>query len=143
MTTTETRDSVMSHRIGSDGLLVVSVHDGDIRLRGIEGDRVTLRATDGGSADLLEIEPGDRSLSIRARGTLDLRGLDLRSLGRRSRERGSGHGRAKDLQLDVPAGATVVVDAASADIRGNTDESWRRGLDWLLKNRILDEAASQ
>jgi Protein of unknown function (DUF2380) len=36
-----------------------------------------------------------------------------------------------------------LVGAASADIRGNTDESWRRGLDWLLKNRILDEAASQ
>ena len=24
----------------------------------------------------------------------------------------------------------------SADIRGNTDESWRRGLDWLIRNRL-------
>jgi hypothetical protein len=29
-----------------------------------------------------------------------------------------------------------LVRAASADIRGNTDESWRRGLDWLLENRL-------
>jgi Protein of unknown function (DUF2380) len=26
--------------------------------------------------------------------------------------------------------------AMSADIRGNTDESWRRGLDWLIRNRL-------
>ncbi len=26
--------------------------------------------------------------------------------------------------------------AYSADIRGNTDESWRRGLDWLIRNRL-------
>lgn len=37
---------------------------------------------------------------------------------------------------DAQTGA--MIEAASADIRGNTDESWTRGLDWLLKNRILD-----
>lgn len=26
--------------------------------------------------------------------------------------------------------------AFSADIRGNNDESWRRGLDWLIRNRL-------
>jgi hypothetical protein len=30
-----------------------------------------------------------------------------------------------------------VVNAASADIRGNTDESWTRGIEWLVKNRLL------
>jgi hypothetical protein len=29
-----------------------------------------------------------------------------------------------------------LIRAASADIRGNTDESWRRGLDWLIDNRL-------
>jgi len=29
-----------------------------------------------------------------------------------------------------------LVRAASADIRGNTDESWRRGLKWLIENRL-------
>jgi len=27
--------------------------------------------------------------------------------------------------------------AASADFRGNTDESWSRALDWLARNRLL------
>lgn len=30
-----------------------------------------------------------------------------------------------------------VFAAASADIRGNTDESWTRGVEWLVKNRLL------
>lgn len=38
---------------------------------------------------------------------------------------------------DAQTGA--LVRGASADIRSNTDESWTRGLDWLLKNRILTE----
>lgn len=29
-----------------------------------------------------------------------------------------------------------LVAGGSADIRSNTDESWTRGLDWLLKNRL-------
>lgn len=36
-----------------------------------------------------------------------------------------------------------IVQAASADIRSNTDESWQRGLDWLLKNRIFAQAPAQ
>jgi hypothetical protein len=27
----------------------------------------------------------------------------------------------------------------SVDIRGNTDESWRRGLDYMLRNYLLQE----
>jgi hypothetical protein len=30
-----------------------------------------------------------------------------------------------------------VVAAASADMRGNTAESWTRALDWLVRNRLL------
>src|SRR5262245_9475546 len=36
---------------------------------------------------------------------------------------------------DVSSGATVA--AVSADMRGNTDESWSRTLDWLVRNRLL------
>jgi hypothetical protein len=36
---------------------------------------------------------------------------------------------------DVASGR--LVDAGSVDIRGNTDESWRRGLAYLLENRIF------
>jgi hypothetical protein len=30
-----------------------------------------------------------------------------------------------------------VVAAASADMRGNTEQSWMRALDWLVRNRLL------
>jgi Protein of unknown function (DUF2380) len=29
--------------------------------------------------------------------------------------------------------------AGNVDIRGNTDESWRRGVRYLVKNRLLEE----
>ncbi len=32
-----------------------------------------------------------------------------------------------------------LVGGGSADIRGNTDESWRRGIDYILRNRLLRE----
>jgi Protein of unknown function (DUF2380) len=36
---------------------------------------------------------------------------------------------------DASSGATIA--AMSADMRGNTDESWFRTLDWLIRNRLL------
>jgi hypothetical protein len=36
---------------------------------------------------------------------------------------------------EASSGATVA--AMSADMRGNTDESWSRTLDWLVRNRLL------
>ena len=38
---------------------------------------------------------------------------------------------------DVASGKIVAV--ASADMRGNTEESWTRTLDWLIRNRLLAE----
>ena len=42
---------------------------------------------------------------------------------------------------DVASGK--LVEGHSADIRSNTDESWLRGLDWILKNRLLVERPQQ
>jgi hypothetical protein len=36
---------------------------------------------------------------------------------------------------DVSSGRSVA--AMSADMRGNSDESWSRTLDWLIRNRLL------
>ena len=36
-----------------------------------------------------------------------------------------------------------LVAGASADFRGNTDESWSRALDWLLRNRLLAPGGGQ
>ncbi|MFL5028635.1 MAG: DUF3280 domain-containing protein [Xanthobacteraceae bacterium] len=40
---------------------------------------------------------------------------------------------------DVQSGQ--VVAAMTADLRGNTDESWSRTLDWLVRNRLLVPAS--
>ena len=42
---------------------------------------------------------------------------------------------------DVETGK--MVEGHSADIRSNTDESWQRGLDWLLEHRLLATEASK
>jgi hypothetical protein len=36
-----------------------------------------------------------------------------------------------------------LMQAMSADFRGNTDESWSRALDWLIRNRLLVEPAAK
>jgi hypothetical protein len=40
---------------------------------------------------------------------------------------------------EVPSGK--VVAAGSADIRSNSDSSWLKGLDWLLRHRITQQLA--
>jgi Protein of unknown function (DUF2380) len=45
------------------------------------------------------------------------------------------------LKINVAARDTrdgQTVRAASVDIRGNTDESWSRGISYLVRNRLLD-----
>jgi hypothetical protein len=37
---------------------------------------------------------------------------------------------------DVKTGNNVAV--AQADMRGDTDETWQRAVDWLVRNRLLD-----
>lgn len=113
--TAQTEETVRSHRIGRDGLLVLSVHDGHVRVRGTTGDVATVRSADGRTLDGLEIEPGERSLTIRSSPRADASGPG--SIGPGPRERGNaGRRRTKDLHLDVPAGAKVIVEGASADV---------------------------
>ncbi len=42
---------------------------------------------------------------------------------------------------DATTGRLIAV--SSADMRGNTEESWFRTLDWLVKNRLLAEDTSR
>src|SRR5262245_5757197 len=35
------------------------------------------------------------------------------------------------------ASSEATIAAMSADMRGNTDETWSRALDWLVRNRLL------
>jgi hypothetical protein len=107
--TTQTNDAVVTHRIGADGMVVVRIADGQVRLRGVTGDDVTVRAADGNPLVGLDIEPGAGSLTVRTG-----RGIELRGFGWGDRYRGKG--RTRDVELEIPSGATVVVEGASTDV---------------------------
>jgi putative adhesin len=107
--TTQTNDAVVTHRIGADGMVVVRIADGQVRLRGVTGDDATVRAADGNALVGLDIEPGERSLTIRTG-----RGIELRGFGWGDRSRG--RRRTRDVEIEIPSGATVIVEGASTDV---------------------------
>ena len=91
----------LGHVIGAGGLLAVSLRDGDLRLRAVDGDEVRIRDRGDRALDReVTIERGDGSVAIKAGRWLDI---------------GGSHGGA-DLDIDVPRGATVVIEGASTDI---------------------------
>jgi DUF4097 and DUF4098 domain-containing protein YvlB len=90
MTSTGTAAGVQ-HAIGSDGLFVLQLRDGDVRLVGVDRDDVRIRATGGTSLDRLVVERGERNLSVRAGGRVE-------------------------LAVELPSRATVVIDGTSTDI---------------------------
>ncbi len=96
--TIDTAHGSIDHAIGPDGLFVLRLGGGDAVLRGVDGDRVTVRSDDG-ELTSLEVEPGEGSLAIRGR-----------------QRDGDGTTGSCDLAIDLPAGATVVIEAGSADI---------------------------
>ena len=90
MTGTGTAAGVQ-HAIGSDGLFVLQLRDGDVHLVGVDRDEVRIRSTDGASLDRLVVERGERNLSVRAGGRVE-------------------------LAVELPSWATVVIDGTSTDI---------------------------
>lgn len=41
------------------------------------------------------------------------------------------------------ADSATLIAAGNADIRGNTDQSWRRGLSYVLRNRVFPQLAAR
>jgi hypothetical protein len=107
--TTTTRSS-LEHAIGPDGLLAIRLRDGELRLRGVDGDSVRVRDINGHDLDdMFAIDAAAGSLSLKPG-----RGLEI-VIGPRSMRRG--HGRhTPELEIDVPRGATLVVEVASGDV---------------------------
>ena len=100
--TIDTPAIALQHVIGADGLVVITVDDGDIRIRGVDGDTVRIRVSGGESLDALEVERGERSLTIAGGG------------GRIRDGRRPGH--TPELDIEMPAGAGLVLHGASADL---------------------------
>jgi hypothetical protein len=100
-------DSVFEHEIGPTGLLAIRLHASDLRVRAVDGSTVRISDPSGTMERSLLIERAPGSLALRAdRGiSIGIGSLGL-DVGRRT----------PDLDVEVPRGATVVLETASGDI---------------------------
>jgi DUF4097 and DUF4098 domain-containing protein YvlB len=101
--TTKTVGSV-AHTIGAEGLFVLQLGSGDVRLRGVDGDVAQVEDRHGNAiGDDFDVETGEGSLAVRAR-----KGLRIKT--------GPGRHDTPDLEVRVPRRATIVVETASGDL---------------------------
>jgi len=106
MTRTKSAEGVgtsLEHKIGTRGRFVLRFASGEVAVRGVEGDTARVRSLDDGSlADVFTIETGDDHLELRQ---IEKFGLGI-----------FGRGHSAELDIEVPHGANVMIDTASADI---------------------------
>jgi hypothetical protein len=104
MSKSTTAGTTLEHAIGPRGRFSLRQAAGEITVRGVEGDTVRVTSLDDKSlSDVFDIELGDGHVELRQRDGLD---LGLRMFRNSS----------MDLRVEVPHGASVSIDAASADI---------------------------
>jgi hypothetical protein len=102
--------SSLEHLIGAGGLLAIRMRDGEIRLRGVDGETVRVRDVgDHDLGDMFAIESAAGSLSLKAG-----RGLEI-VIGPRSMRRGHGQ-HTPELEVELPRRATLVLETASGDV---------------------------
>ena len=113
----------LEHRIGAEGRLAIRIRSGEVRLRGADGDTVRVREVNGRDLDdLFEIEATDGSLALRTRRGLDVGWLGfgprdlLDWMGPSARE---GSAYAPELAVEVPRGASVVIESASGELEAD------------------------
>jgi hypothetical protein len=100
--------TTIEHVIGAEGLFVLHLRSGTVRVRGVDGDAVRVSAEDGSDVESgFEIERGEGSLSMRHH-----RGIHVR-LGRHDA------GSPARLAVDIPRRGTLIVDSAGADLAGD------------------------
>jgi hypothetical protein len=103
--------TMLEHEIGEGGLFAIRLHSSDVRLRGVDGPFVRVRASSGTLEGSMRVDRGPDSLSMRAE-----RGLSV-GIGSFGIGIGIGVGRrTPDLEVDVPRRATVVLETASGDV---------------------------
>jgi hypothetical protein len=95
--------TALEQRIGPRGRFVLKFASGEVAIRGVEGDTARVRSLDDRSlAELFTIVTGDDHLELRQAEKL---GLGI-----------FGRGQSAELEVEVPHGATVSIETASADI---------------------------
>ena len=131
--------TVLEHDIGPTGLLAVRVHSSDLHLRAVDGSTVRVSDPTGSLERSVTVERAPGSLSLSAGRGISLGGpveVDVEagvSEAIREAARAVEHARravygrsgkgpvhagpgAPDLEIDVPRGATVVIETASGDV---------------------------
>src|SRR5215813_7965756 len=94
----------LEHQIGPRGRFVLRQASGEISIRGVEGDTARVRSDDDRPlADLFDIETGNGRLELRQKEHFGLGFKMFRN-------------EAPELEIEVPHGATVSIDSASADL---------------------------
>jgi len=105
--TTTTNGAALEHEIGATGSFRLRQLSGSIFLRGVDGGTARVRERNGKSlAEGFQIETGEGQLSLTAP---DRVGLNMVfDIGRRS---------SFDLEVEVPRGAAVSIESASAELQ--------------------------
>ena len=96
----------IEHSIGVEGLFVLQLGSGDVRLHGSDGDIARVEDRHGHAiVDEFDVETGEGTLAVRAR-----KGLRIKI--------GPGRHDTPDLDVHVPRRATIVVETSSGDLTG-------------------------
>ena len=101
--TTQHAGTSVEQRIGPRGRFSLKFASGDVAIRGVEGDTARVRSLDDRPlTEVFTIEAGDDRLELRQTEKI---GLGI-----------FGRGHSADLEVEVPHGASVSIETASADI---------------------------
>lgn len=109
MTQTSRQSTTLEHAIGPRGRFTLRQASGEITLRGVEGDTVRVRSLDGDKplGEQFHVETGD--------GFVELRQLERFGVGVKLFSRGD----SPEIEVEVPHGATVSIETASAEVQAS------------------------
>lgn len=109
MTQTNEHTATIEHVIGPRGRFTLRQASGEVTLKGVEGDTVRVRSLDGDRAlsEQFQIQTGD--------GFVELRQAERFGLGIKMFTRGD----SPEIEVEVPHGATVSVESASAEVHAS------------------------
>ena len=115
MTKTSEQSTTLEHAIGPRGRFTLRQASGEITIKGVEGGSVRVRSLDGESlADQFNVDIGEGFLELRQRDQFSLGKLMLRI------------GASPEIEVEVPHGATVSVESASAEIQASDLDGTKR-----------------
>ncbi|HUG29041.1 MAG TPA: DUF4097 family beta strand repeat-containing protein [Candidatus Limnocylindria bacterium] len=106
MTQTNEHVASIDHQIGPRGRFTLRQASGEVSIKGVEGNTVRVRSTDGDKAlsEQFSIETGDGFVEMRQ---LERFGLGIRMFSGKD---------SPEIAVEVPHGATVSVETANADL---------------------------